>query len=429
MNRKFCASLVLTLSLLIPAAFLSCANPVFDPAWIPLSVTFNLNYPDPVGSVPAQSCARDSLAIEPASPSRAEYLFGGWFTDSSCVNAWNFQSDRVVSSIVLYAKWTAEKPVSGRIVADHTVVDRYDDIPAYYIGLVKRMWFNLPGESHSSGYRMGLQFLEEADGRFAVSVTETGTPEAYTDAHLRASRSYANEYSKWSYGTGESKWYTNAAGIAETKGHLDYANTHGLPPAAFGFGWCWDMSWGNVPGGTMDPVYKVRWAGRSVGGPEGDLRWGLDSGDRELTGNSVSMDSYLAATQSYADYCASKGYATKVFFTTGPVDSYSGENGYQRQLKQDYIRAFVNADAGRILFDYADILAWDGAGTERTMMWTDSDGGSHSYQMIAADNMLDRNGSYAEDGDHIGERGALRLGKAVWWMLARMAGWDGVSAD
>jgi len=41
--------------------------------------------------------------------------------------------------------------------------------------------------------------------------------------------------------------------------------------------------------------------------------------------------------------------------------------------------------------------------------------------------MLDLSGSYAEDGDHIGQRGALRLAKAMWWMLARMAGWNGIS--
>jgi hypothetical protein len=38
--------------------------------------------------------------------------------------------------------------------------------------------------------------------------------------------------------------------------------------------------------------------------------------------------------------------------------------------------------------------------------------------------MKDLDGTYAEDGDHIGERGALRLAKAMWWMLARIAGWE-----
>lgn len=34
-------------------------------------------------------------------------------------------------------------------------------------------------------------------------------------------------------------------------------------------------------------------------------------------------------------------------------------------------------------------------------------------------------GNYSEDGDHIGRIGALRVAKAMWWMLARIAGWDG----
>jgi hypothetical protein len=137
------------------------------------------------------------------------------------------------------------------------------------------------------------------------------------------------------------------------------------------------------------------------------------------------MDTYLAATQQYVDYCASNGYATRVLFTTGPVDGNSGESGYQRQLKHDHIRQFVQADTSRILFDYADILTWNDAGEENRRSWIDGDGGSHSYQMIHPDNMIDLNGNYGEDGDHIGERGALRLAKAVWWMLARIAGWDG----
>ncbi len=28
----------------------------------------------------------------------------------------------------------------GQIIADHTVVDKYDDIPQYYIDEVKKMW-------------------------------------------------------------------------------------------------------------------------------------------------------------------------------------------------------------------------------------------------------------------------------------------------
>jgi len=271
--------------------------------------------------------------------------------------------------------------------------------------------------------------LQTLDPRFQANRTEDGAPpEANTNQHLRISGHRWSGSGYWSYGAGEADWYTNAAGIANIKAHLTYSNTNNLAIAAMGFGWCWDMSWHNPPGGGIDPLYQVRWAGASEGGPQGDLRWGLDAGDQSLTGNSVSMDTYLIATQQYIDYSKANNYPTKVFFTTGPVDSYnSDEWGYQQHLKQKHIRDYVIANDG-ILFDYADILAWGDDGTEATNSWTDYGGTLRVFPTIHPDNMKDINGGYTEDGDHIGERGALRLGKAMWWMLARIAGWDGVSA-
>lgn len=312
------------------------------------------------------------------------------------------------------------------VIIDHTYVDKYDDIPQYWINEVKKMWVNVAGESHSSGYRIGLDLLEAQDSRFQVVNTEAGTPEmADVTINLRSSPATWGDVGQtagWVHLYGEEDWYTSATAIANTKAHLQYCKDNNFGLSAFGFGWCWDMTWQNNPDGPVDPVYKCRWAGSSEGGPQGNLRWGLDAADNPS--NSVCLDTYLQATQAYIDYCRANNIATKVFFTTGPVDDYSGESGYQRQLKQDRIRAYVRNNGG-YLFDYADILAWDDAGTEHTEVWTDADGGTHRYQMIADDNMLDLVGPYDEDGDHIGERGALRLGKATWVMLALMAGWDG----
>ncbi len=366
-------------------------------------------------------------AVLPSNPDRSGYHFTGWYKESDCHTQWDFAVDTVNSAVTIYAKWTAIS--TTQIIVDHTSVAKYALIPQFYINEVKKMWFNLPGESHSSGYRKGVLFLAQLDSRFAVNVVEEGTPESYTSNHLRVSSASSYNYAKWWYGIGESGWYAAPGAIAGVKAYIDYANTHSLVISALGFGWCWDMTWGNSAGGTEDPVYKVHWAGSSDGGPQGNLRWGLDAGDQSLTGNSVCMDTYLNATQAYADYCIAQGYSTKVFFTTGPVDGYPGENGYQRQIKHDYIRSYITANSSRILFDYADILAWSDSGSENRPTWTDLYSGVHSYQMIHPDNMLDLNGTYAEDGDHIGGRGALRLGKAVWYMLARMAGWDGVTTD
>ena len=76
----------------------------------------------------------------------------------------------------------------GQIIADHTVVDKYDDIPQYYIDKVKKMWLSNAGESHSMRIRSGLVLLEASNPTYAVNVMESGTPEAYTTSNLRASR-------------------------------------------------------------------------------------------------------------------------------------------------------------------------------------------------------------------------------------------------
>jgi hypothetical protein len=318
-------------------------------------------------------------------------------------------------------------PTAGQIIADHSVVEQYQNIPQAYIDLVKRLLLNVPGESHSAAYRRGCEILEGLDSRFQVNVVESGNPEPYTDQHLRVSGAVRSDYSSWQYGYGEANWYTNAPAIQHTKDHLTYCNANNLQIAAFGFGWCWDMTWQNAPGGDYDPVYQVRWSGSSEGGPDGSRRWGLDDEDFALTENHVCMDTYLNATQQYIDHCTANGYPTKVFFTTGPVDGggNTGENGYQRHLKHEHIRNYNLADSSRILFDYADILCWNDAGQQQTTSWTDHGGTPRNYQVIHPDNMKDLNGNSDSSVGHIGAAGALRLAKALWWMLARIAGWDG----
>ncbi|HZU87367.1 MAG TPA: hypothetical protein VFF78_07775 [Anaerolineaceae bacterium] len=318
---------------------------------------------------------------------------------------------------------------TGPIVVDHTSVDRYVDIPQEYINEVKKMWLDVPGESHSVGYRYGVKLLENIDSRFQVNVLESGTPEGYTDQYLRVSRATYGDVgsaSGWRYGYGEEDWYTSALAIARTKSHLTYCNTNSLSIAAMGFGWCWDPTWTNSPGGTIDPVYQVRWAGSSDGGPDGNLRWGLDAEDFALTNNHVCMDTYLNATLEYISHCQTNAYPTRVFFTTGPVDGggNTGENGYQRHLKYERIRNLVLGSSDYILFDYADILCWNNSGAQKTVSWTDYGSTLRTFPYIHADNEGDYDGG--SGSGHIGEAGCLRLGKALWVLLARMAGWDGL---
>lgn len=310
---------------------------------------------------------------------------------------------------------------NAQIVADHSIVDHYAEIPQVYIDSVKKMLISIPGESHSGAYRIGPELLEQLDGTFQVQ-TYIGTPLPLTDQRLRMGmHRYGGEY-----------LFFSEARVEEIKGDMDVQNATGNPFHVMGFGWCWDMTHDNDPGGVLDTVYQVHWAGRSEEGPDGNRRWGLDKGDSALTGNRVNMDTYLETIDEWDQYCEDNSYPTRWIYTTGPVDRYqlaATENGFQREIKHDYIRDFVAEDTSRILFDYADILCWNNQGEQNIEVWQDGDS-LRPHAHIHPENMMDYTSSWnmiphSEDGDHIGEVGTLRLAKALWWMLARMAGWDG----
>jgi len=308
----------------------------------------------------------------------------------------------------------------GQIIADHTVVDRYDDIPQQWIDSVKKMFAVYPGESHAAAMPVALNQLETLDSRFQVITRTSGTPYSYRTNELRFSGATWGDFTNptgWIYSCGEEDWFTNATGRARIKAGITYCNTNNLQLAAIGFGWCYDDSHSGSISSTVDPVYGCRWYGRSLESPSGSRSWGLDAGDQAITGNVVSLDTYLAATQEYIDYCLAQGYRTKVYFTTGPVEPtyYKGEAGYQASLKHQRIRDYVKADPTRILFDYADILCYDNGSTVMsTSTWN-----GHTFPVITPTNYG------TGDLGHIDDIGALRLAKAMWWMLARIAGWDG----
>ncbi|MBE0673433.1 MAG: hypothetical protein IH591_02110, partial [Bacteroidales bacterium] len=314
---------------------------------------------------------------------------------------------------------------NAQIIADHTVVDKYDDIPSNWIDSVKKMHISILGTSHGRAYDEGLRLLEALDSRYQVNVSWL---EAETSSHLRFSTTW-NALSGWGdQGPEEQYWYTWKAWPSGTEPGekdsipdiLDRAHIRNAEINVIGFGWCVDMmSSYNTP--TRDPVYKVKWMGPSVGGPDGSRAWGLDSDDYSITRNRVSLNTYLEATGWFQDYCDSKGYDTKVIFTTGVADSviYYGEPSYQRYVKNEYMRNYVKADPSRVLLDYEDIVCYDdGSTVPHTAVWS-YEGVNYVYPLITPRN------SIPFEGYHISRAGALRLGKAIWWMMARIAGWDG----
>lgn len=311
----------------------------------------------------------------------------------------------------------------GQVIADHSIVDQYENIPDNWIDSVKTMLVNIAGMSHAMGYHHAVELLEDLDPRFEV-LTFTSTPiPGPTNQHLRLGRPYM---------VGSENFYESPSAIEAWKDvHINFGGS-GNPYDVQAFGWSFQTTWQNPPGGLVDPVYNVRWAGSSEGGLDGNKPWGLDQGDSILTGNRVCMDTYLDAMEQYINYCNVNNIPTTMLFTSGAVDGNGGtENGFQRELKNQHIRDYVNGREGLYFFDYADILVHNNSGELYTENWNDG-GNLRPHQQIHPDNLMDYDASFNVispqpdiEEDHIGEVGALRLGKALWWLLARMAGWDG----
>ena len=56
----------------------------------------------------------NDLLSKPEDPTRTNYEFQGWYLESSCLNIWNFESDKVTSNLRLYAKWGVKEVEEGQ---------------------------------------------------------------------------------------------------------------------------------------------------------------------------------------------------------------------------------------------------------------------------------------------------------------------------
>ena len=76
---------------------------------IQYTVTFESNGGSAVAS---QTVAENQVAVKPADPTRAGYVFGGWYLDSACTVAYDFATP-VTGNLTLYAKWNSQGGGSG----------------------------------------------------------------------------------------------------------------------------------------------------------------------------------------------------------------------------------------------------------------------------------------------------------------------------
>jgi uncharacterized repeat protein (TIGR02543 family) len=71
------------------------------------SVTFDTNGGSTVNK---QSVTYNRTATVPTpAPTKRGYKFSGWYKEATCINAWNFTTDKVTLNTTLYAKWIKNK--------------------------------------------------------------------------------------------------------------------------------------------------------------------------------------------------------------------------------------------------------------------------------------------------------------------------------
>lgn len=96
---------LLTLALI--TTFISCDTSInknmVNESTIKYIVTFNSNDGSLVAS---QEVTKDGLIIKPTDPEKQDFIFSGWYKESSLTTEWNFTTDKVSQNITLYAKWT-----------------------------------------------------------------------------------------------------------------------------------------------------------------------------------------------------------------------------------------------------------------------------------------------------------------------------------
>ena len=96
--------------------------------------------------------------------------------------------------------------------------------------------------------------------------------------------------------------------------------------------------------------------------------------------------------------------AKRFVWWTIPIET-SGNTA--RQAFNDQVRAFALAN-GKLLFDIADIECHDAAGVKLT------DGSGREIMRP----------EWTSDGGHLGSAGAVRVASALWWLMARIGGWN-----
>jgi hypothetical protein len=258
------------------------------------------------------------------------------------------------------------------ITIDHTAIDMFDaGIPTYYINLVKQMTFHYQGASHARQMRHGMDLIEVSDPNYAFEFQE--------DAGDFVTSNTLKELEDGGYLADD--YFSDPVGLADLKGRIQSATSDGYQPEVSLLGWSY-----NFCSGSSDGDYNSDTIQEYIDGLV-TLNADEDINDTIFVYHTSVMEPNCGASVTYAE----------------------------RESWNQMIRDAAVANDG-ILFDQALMEVWNNDNTEAR---SDPIRAHSDYQSGVAPDVY--------DDDHANDLICIRKAKAMWVLLATLAGWDGVS--